>query len=99
MDEVTRLRPATCSCGGELCIDEERPERHQVVELPKVQPLVTEYQVFSGRCRTCGEWTAAELPPEASAGMLAPRAMAVVATLTGKFRLSKRGAAEILSDS
>lgn len=98
VDHVERLRPKACPCGGVLCIDEARPERHQVWELPAVVPSVTEYQVFAGRCAGCGEWSHAELPVQARGGILGPRTMAVIATLTGKFRLSKRSVEALLQD-
>jgi len=98
VDAVVPVRTEFCSCGGTLCIDEEDPERHQVWELPAVRARVTEYQVFFGWCERCTTWTKGELPAEASVGMLGPRAMAVVATLTGKFRLSKRATEEVLRD-
>jgi len=34
--------------------DEEQPQRHQVFELPEVNPHVTEYRIHSVCCERCG---------------------------------------------
>jgi hypothetical protein len=68
------------------------------MELPEVKALVTEYQLFSGVCERCGRVHMGKLPAGAPSGVLGPRAMAVVAVLSGKYHLSKRQVEEILED-
>ena len=80
-------------------MDREQMERRQVWELPAVSTEVTEYRLYWGQCERCENLVCGELPPEAGGeGMLGARAMAVVALLTGKFRLSKRAATEALQN-
>jgi transposase len=68
------------------------------VEIPKITPTVTEYQCYCGTCERCGRRHWGEIPKGVPAGMLGPRAMAVVALLSGKYHLSKRQVGEILAD-
>ena len=64
--------------------------RHQVFELPQ-QPLqVTEYQLFHGRCRGCGEVTRGSLPADAPRGQMGPALQAHVGVLAGQYHLSVR---------
>jgi transposase len=72
------------------------PRRHQVWEVPPVEPIVTEHQAHGRRCE-CGAVTYAELPSDVAANCLGPRAQATVALLTGRFRLSRRGAQEAMN--
>jgi len=87
-----------CECGGDIQLDRDHPERHQVLELPEMAVLVWEYLVYSGACLTCGKIHRGELPEGVSRGILGPRAMAAVAVLSGKYHLSKRSIEELMSD-
>jgi len=69
-----------------------------VVELPRVKPHVTEYRIRDGICQGCGKRHRGELPQDAPNGMLGPRAMALVAVLAGKYRMSKRYIGDLLRD-
>jgi transposase len=101
VDLVVPVKPAKCAgCSGPLVTGDDAPEhrRHQVVELPKVVPHVTEYQLEFAYCRQCENWSCADLPagvPESSFG---PRLTAFTALCTGHFRMSKRQTQELLSD-
>lgn len=98
VDNFVPCKPAEqCQCGGRVHLN-EKPQRHQVIELPEVSPQVTDFQIFSGVCEGCGRIHWGELPPGVPPGMLGPRAMAVVAVLSGKYHLSKRQVEEILED-
>src|SRR5450759_4832830 len=44
------LPKSTCECGGHTQANTSRFKRHQVFELPKIQPIVTEYQQVYGAC-------------------------------------------------
>lgn len=92
------LRPTRCrGCGHGLVGDDQSPHRHQVFELPRVEPIVTEYQLHSLEC-ACGVTTRAELPPDVPAGAFGPSVSATVAVLMGVYRLSKRAVPALMRD-
>lgn len=98
-NSVQPLKPTACRrCGRELQPDPSPPERHQVWDLPPIQPIVDEYQLFRGHCACCGITTQAELPPGVPRGQCGPRLAAFTGLLMGHFRQSKRRAAAFLSD-
>jgi len=99
VDEFISCEPASrCDCGGRISCDHEDPVRVQNVELLEIHTMVREFLLHSGRCQRCGRVHLGELPAGAPSGIVGPRAMAVVAVLTGKYHLSKRQAAELLKD-
>jgi transposase len=73
------------------------PLRHQVVDVPAIEPHVTEYRLHSVAC-DCGKITCAPLPDGVPRGMCGPRLMALIALLTGIYRNSRRDAVNVLSD-
>jgi transposase len=64
------------------------PRRHQVTELPPIEPQVTEYRCHRRRCRACGTTTQASLPDEV-AGQFGPQLTALIAYLTVVCRLPR----------
>jgi transposase len=89
--------PTACRrCGRELCGMELQPLRHQVWELPDIQPIVTEYQQHRLTC-SCGCSTCGALPQGVPTGQAGPRLIAFAALLMACFRQSKRRAAQFLS--
>lgn len=89
-DDVQSLKPSECRrCGERLRGSDPAPLRHQVWELPEIQPHVTEYQRHRLDCPCCAETTCAELPPGVPFGQAGPRLTAFVALLMGCFRQSK----------
>ena len=91
-------QPGQCpACGGAVKIT-GLIARHQIIELPPVTPIVTEYRLFAGRCRACGHACAATLPAGVSARVTGPRLLAVIGALTGAYRLSKRQVQALLAD-
>ena len=97
--DVIPCKPTACRrCGGELKEDSSEPLRHQVWELPEIQPIVCEYQLFRGHCPCCGITTTAELPEGVPSGQCGPRLAAFTGLLMGHFRQSKRRTASFLSD-
>jgi transposase len=100
IDQVVACLPEQrCPCGGRVSVTEERaPERQQKFELPRVRPEVTEYQLFSGCCATCGRTHRGQLPSGVSSGILGPRALATVAVYSGEYHLSKRQIEQVLQD-
>jgi transposase len=72
--------------------------RHQVIDLPPIQPVVTEYRLYAGVCRYCGQHCEASLPPGVGARVTGPRLLALIGALTGGYRLSKRLTQGLLAD-
>lgn len=95
--QVVPCRPSTCRrCAAPLTGTDPQPLRHQVWELPEVQPTVTEYQRHRLTCR-CGTTTCALLPAGVPGGQAGPRLVAFSGLLLSCFRQSKRRAALFLS--
>lgn len=98
VEDVINVKPDCCDgCGAAVVGDDAEPHRHQVWELPELSAHVTEYRLHGLPC-ACGTLTRAALPPGVPAGTFGPRAMAFVGLLTGRFRLSKREAAELCDE-
>ena len=98
VDEIIAVKPTRCAgCGATIIGADPEPERHQVFELPKIKPTVTEYQIHTLTC-ACGARTRGELPAGVTRSAFGPNLVAVVGWLTGKFRLSKRSVVEMLAD-
>src|SRR5262249_46391363 len=85
------LKPSRCRrCGHALQGDDPQPLRHQVLELPKIRPEVTEYRLHRLRCPACGLATCASLPAGVPSGGQGPRLQAALALMAGAYRMSKR---------
>ena len=90
-------RPISCKkCGALLLGEDPQPMRHQVTELPRCQPEVTEYQRHTLTCLACGAPTQAAWPPEMPSGSFGPQAQATVGYVTGRLGVSQREAEELL---
>ena len=99
VDEVVVLKPDRCSgCHAPLWGDDPALFRHQVIEIPPIQPVVTEYQWHQLVCPHCGETTRASWPKGVPSGTYGPRVHATVALCTGAYRLSKRTTAQVMDD-
>jgi transposase len=97
--EVMPCQPTDCRrCGGDLRSDDRDPVRHQVWDLPPIEPVVTEYQLYRGFCPCCGITTTACLPDGVPRGQCGPRLAAFTGLLMGHFRQSKRRASMFLGD-
>jgi transposase len=72
--------------------------RHQVVELLPLAVRVTEYQMAVRRCPHCGRRTRAGLPPGVPRRPFGTRLTAVIALLSGRYRLSRREVRQLLQD-
>lgn len=96
-NDVQPFKPNECRCcGAELVGSDPQPLRHQVWELPKIKPLVTEYQLHRLACPRCRKTTCAELPPGVPTGQSGPRLVAFAGLLMAYFRQSKRRTATFL---
>lgn len=90
-DHTEVRKPARCRrCGHALHGEDPQPLRHQVLELPPIRPEVTEYQLHRLRCPRCGGTTCASLPEGVPMGSQGPRLQAVLALMSGAYRMSKR---------
>jgi len=97
--EVSAIKvhlPSQCRhCGGGLPQNPHRvrrqgePRRHQVTEIPPIQPHITEYQFPKVVCGRCGKATSARLPEEI-AGHFGPQLAALIAYLTVVCRMPRR---------
>lgn len=83
--------PEECSkCATKLEGIDPSPYRHQVVELPEVQPYVEEHRLHQLECKKCGERTRAKLPKEVAQSGYGVRVVAMAAILSGLYRMSER---------
>ena len=99
VDAVFPVKPTHCArCRHPLYGEDGQPQRHQVTDLPPVEPVVTEYQLHSLVCPACGATTRADLPVGVPTGGFGPRVQATVALCTGAYRLSKRTTQEVMAD-
>ncbi len=71
------------------------PTRFQVIELPPVVAVVTEYQGHARTCPCCGRVTRAAIPREILAHGVGPRLTATLSYFSGCHGVSKRGVEEI----
>ncbi len=93
VNEFKRVEPQQCSrCAGALQTAEQGPEpvRHQVVEVERIHPHITEWQLCYGSCEQCQLWTGARMPAGEPQGAFGPRLTALVGMMSGQMRLSKR---------
>jgi transposase len=103
VDEVVVVVPERCRhCGQPLPEPAGRRRsrvwRHQVVELLPLAVRATEYQMMVRRCPACGKRTRAELPAGVPRRPFGVRLTAVVALLSGRYRLSRREMRQLLHD-
>jgi transposase len=94
VDSVVSLRPSCCPCCSSDLPDSlpslGLPRRQQVYELPEFKPLVTEYQFHRLCCPHCRQLVTAQRPAEVPPGSFGPRAVALIALLHGRYRISDR---------
>lgn len=99
VDEVVVIKPEQCThCQAPLSGDDPQPWRHQVIEIPPIKPVVTEYQWHQLVCAACGEVSRAPWPEGVPSGTYGPRVQATVALCTGSYRLSKRTTQQVMEE-
>jgi len=92
------LKPQVCHCGGtNLEEAQKEPLRHQVIDIPPIEPQVTEYIQPIYRCKDCGGFVYQPLPDEVKRKHFGPGVLAIVAVLTGMLNTSKRKALAMIS--
>jgi transposase len=89
-------KPDTCQQCGALLGEDPQPQRHQVSELPKPEPVITEYQRHTLTCLVCGAQTRGQWPEDMPEGSFGPRTQAMVSYLGGRFGMSHRDVAELM---
>ena len=94
---VQAARACRC-CGHDLHGDDPEPLRHQVAEVPPIEPTVDEYRLHRLSCPRCGTSTCATLPPGVPTGAFGPRLRAILSVLAGAYRLGKRPIRRLASD-
>jgi transposase len=96
---VTDCTPTRCRrCGHSLAGEDAEPRRHQVAELPPIEPEVHEYRLHRLCCPRCKTVTSGVLPDGVPRTSFGPRLHAALSVLTGAYRLSKRQVAQLGSD-
>src|SRR3954454_1869417 len=103
VDEVVVVVPEQCRhCQQPFPENAARRQgrvwRHQVVELLPLAVRVTEYQMAVRRCAACGKRTRAGLPAGVPRRPFGARLTAVIALLSGRYRLSRREVRQLLQD-
>jgi transposase len=99
VDVIVPVKPERCRhCQQPLQGADRQPQRHQVTEIPPVQPVITEYQLHQLVCSACGAATRAEVPPGVATGGFGPRVQAIIALCTGAYHLSQRTTHTVLQD-
>lgn len=97
VSRVVVSRPTSCQeCGALLLGEDPSPRRHQVSELPRVEPEITEYQQHTLTCLACGAQTRGEWPAEMPSGSFGPRTQAMIGYLAGRFGMSDRDVQEFM---
>lgn len=89
--DVFNHHPKVCSgCGESLSGEDDNPYRHQIVEIPPIEPIVIEHRLHQVTCLECGTSTRAVLPEDVNPCGYGVRVVALVALLSGVYRNSQR---------
>jgi transposase len=93
------LKPEMCTCGStNLEETNEKPLRHQIVDIPKILPYVIEYVQHISRCKDCGALVYRPLSDDIRRQHFGAGVLALVAILTGRLNTSKRKALAMLNE-
>ena len=89
----------TCpSCGESLNGEDANPYRHQIVEIPPIEPIVIEHRLHQLSCHKYGTSAGAVLPDSVNPSGYGVRVVAVVALLSVVYRNSQRQVQSALAD-
>lgn len=98
VDETVDCKPDHCrKCGETLDGEDPDPKRHQVTDIPPIEPHVIEYRMHRVDCAGCGTSNRGRLPDGVPTGWFGPRLCALVALLVS-MRLGKRPIRQLLAD-
>lgn len=93
------LKAEVCTCGSTNLKDtDEEPLRHQIVDIPPIEPHVTEYVQHISRCKDCGKLVYRPLPDEVKRQYFGPGVLSIVGILTGVLNTSKRKALAMINE-
>lgn len=96
---VTDCKPERCShCQHRLRGADPEPYRHQVADLPKIEPIVDEYRLHTLTCECCGKPTRGELPEGVPTGAFGATVVAALTLLLGVYGLSRRDVSDLMRD-
>lgn len=96
---VIEYQPEICKCCGEKLEGEDsNPYRHQVVEIPPINPIIVEHRLHQLECGHCGTLTRASLPGDIPTRGYGVRVVALVAVLSGLYRHSTRMVQSAMQD-
>lgn len=99
VSKMVPVKPDRCKkCRRPLQGEDPLPLRHQVSDLPPIEPVVTEYQLHALVCDHCRTVTRAALPAGVPRGNFSPRVVAIVSLLTSFYHLGRRTAAQAMGD-
>jgi transposase len=99
VDRIVPIRAESCRCCGASLAGmpvHGEPMRHQQEELPPIRPIVTEFRAERVKC-ACGPVNAAPIRRDQT-WCTGPRRMATIATLAGRYRLSRDETTALLRD-
>ncbi|PZU93358.1 MAG: IS66 family transposase, partial [Leptolyngbya sp.] len=96
--EVLNHVPSVCrTCGVPLAGEDSAAYRHQIVELPPIEPIVIEHRLHQLACEHCGTLTRSVLPEGVTRRGYGERLSALVALLSGGYRQSHRQVKTLLA--
>jgi len=96
--EIIPIKPEKCSrCNSLNIIPERKSQKHQVIDIPKINIDVKEYKLEMYRCKDCGKHIKAKLPNGISKSTIGPRLTALIGLFTQK-SLPIRKTIEIIKD-
>lgn len=96
--EVLNHIPSVCRrCGVPLTGEDSAPYRHQIVDLPPIEPIVIEHRLHQLACEHCGTLTRSVLPEGVTRRGYGERLSALVALLSGGYRQSHRQVKTLLA--
>jgi transposase len=72
--------------------------RHQIVDIPPIEPHVTEYVQYISECKDCGAFVYQPLPDDVKRKHFGPGVLAIVAVLTGMLNTSKHKALAMMTE-
>ena len=99
VQEHFHLKPEMCTCGStNLEETNEEPQRHQIVDIPKILPHVIEYVQHISRCKDCGALVYRPLPDNIKRQHFGAGVLAMIAILTGRLNTSKRKALAMMNE-
>src|SRR5262245_25609642 len=98
VDYILDVWPESCGqCGTLLLGEDVEPGLHQVMDFPRITPVVTEYRRHCLWCVACGARTQAAWPVTMPEGSFGPHVQATVGYLTGRIGASHREVQEMLA--